>query len=599
MTKFDLTTKFRGYRNKEDVTNLGRGYLIPGSQNVLLNEGERCAVRAGYTLFGAANPALATCNGSYDWQNRLGAERHVRSFDVAGTSTLEFLFGSTWYTLVTGATIENFNFDTFWDTTEFNRQLLFVNGASQINEWTGGIVQISANTAITLTKSGTTTWAEEGFYQAGTRQVTIVGLGTFAYTGGENTTTLTGLVGLPAIPVGTVAFQTVRVTANPGGAGQLPTAFDNDLIAVFRNQVYIASKQSNFVYVSKVDDYTDFSFTSPVRLVGEGDLLSVRGTVVGFIPQDNELYVTSANDNWFRFQYQLSADLTSESILAKQLKTNPLEGALSQEAIAKIKNSIIYISREKAVNELGQIENILTPQVKNISDPIKIDFETLNFNRASLIYFQYNVFFALPAEGKVLIWNMAEQWWEAPQILPIARFSIINGELYGHSSAVVETYKLFDGVNDNGAPIDATAMFSYDQFGLPANLKNFNEYYIEGYISSNTTLTASVSYEVAGCGSEADFIVKGADKQIVCLNSGDRSLGKKSLGKFSLARLTTALSGKNNLPPKFRVIKTMTQTDFYECAVAFSSNGDDQRWEILRFGPAVMQSTAENTYIKQ
>jgi hypothetical protein len=83
-----------------------------------------------------------------------------------------------------------------------------------------------------------------------------------------------------------------------------------------------------------------------------------------------------------------------------------------------------------------------------------------------------------PAEGLVLIYDMMRKLWQPPQTIPVSRFAIIGDEasgtaaLYGHSSVMNETYKLFVGTDDNGVAISQVARFAYNNGGTRGRLKN-------------------------------------------------------------------------------------------------------------------------------
>ncbi len=616
MSKFALVSEFNGFQQKADITNMPPGVLVEGSQNVVMNEGDRIAARKGYTLDGQANAALTGVEASYEWQRHAGDYRYLRAYD----DELEYRYVDsagtvTWRRLADSFTSVAFNFAEWWDATEGIDLLLFVNGTSNIYSWSGGITTFASATVNTITKQGTTTWAEEGFLTAGTRRVIINGTA-YAYTGGEGTTTLTGVTPDPSgsgYVAGDVIHQQIRTTANSATTG-LPTAFENDLIATIYNYVYIGSFISREVYVSSDSDYTDFSFSSP-RTPGEGALLTLDSTPIAFIPQEDSMYISAGQSDWYNSVLELSLDQATEALFIKKLKTTPLGAAQSQAFVGKIKNNIVFLSQEPTMDTLGPIELIQNPQQTNISDPIKTLFEALDFTGGQIFYFRENVYITVPVEGVVLVYNMSarslndintsggvstgntQKFWEAPQVLPISRFAIIEGALYGHSSEVPETYKMFDGYNDNGGPINCIASFSYQNFGDRVNLKNFVEFYSEGYITSNTILNLKLRYDYKGYYGTGNYTIDGSDSQIVIDTTGDGSLGTQSLGVFNLAGRGATVS--DTLPPKFKVIHTMAKVDFREMQVEYSSNQIDGRWELLCFGPAAQASTAQNASISQ
>lgn len=592
MIKYTTVNDFKGYRHREDKTNMPAGFLVEGSQNVLTNLSERVQLRKGYTLDGAANTdiLLGGINATYDWLTHLGTERNLRAYD----DTLEYRYVDsndvvTWRTLLDGFTSTNFQFAEFWDTTELIDTLLFVNGTSNIYEWSGAITTIASNTATTLTKQGATTWAEEGFYTGGTRAITINGV-SYTYTGGEATTTLTGLTALPAFTVGAVCHQTVKTTANSSMTG-LPATFTNSLISNLSNQIYIASTESRFIYISKINNYVDYGYATP-RVVGEGARLTADGAIVALIPQEDTMYISAGKNWWYNVKFTLSGDNTKEAINIVPLKTADQQSAFSQNFVTKIKNKIAVLTNEVSFDLLGRIENIFaTPELADISDSIRTEIDNTDFTGGSCKYHRNYIYVSAPADNKVLIFNMEKNYWEAPQILPIKMFSIIDGELYGHDANVPQTYKLFNGTSDNGNPIDARAVFSYQSFGTRENRKSFTRFYVEGYMSLNTEVTGILRYDYNGYKGLSNISIVATDVAFLASTTNtSNSLGKKSLGKVSLGG---SVGQTSTDLPKFRFIKAIAKKDFFELQVEFRSNDIDATWELLAYGVNQTVSTSE------
>ncbi len=603
-TAFSLVSEFRGYRHKEDKTNLAPGYLVEGSQNVLTTTGgDKVTIRKGFTLDGQEDMTIAPILSSFDWLSHTGEERNLRAGNLilsfryvanAGDKYLTntFTAGQVFWIPIFELDSNNVNFTDYWDTTNLISSILFVQGQPAVYQWTGGVTTLLSATSNTITKTGTKTWAEEGFSPVGS--VTINGTD-YAYTAGTDTDTLTGTDDASGEPANSVIFETVITTAS-SSITALPNNYVIDLIEVRKNQVYYGSFADRSVYVSKENDYTSVAFTSPVRIVGEGGLLTLDAAPIGFINQEDAMYITAGKNWWYQTLFQLSADNAAESLTINPLKTSEQQASQSQGLISKIKNSVIFISGEPTLDELGRVTGVInTPISSNISDPIKLDFDSYDFTYGHMFYFQNFIYLSVPVEGLVRIFNIAKGYWEAPLILPISRFAVINGELYGHSYQTPQTFKLFTGYNDNGNPIEAKAIFSYNQYGKRAETKFFNEFYYEGYIQQNTLLNIGIKYEIDGCSSIQTYTVNGADTQVVCIPPTDASLGKVPLGKNPLGG---SLDAVNNLP-KMRGIKTFPRLDFYEVQFSFSSIGIDYAWEILAFGPLVTESPSNNNNIKQ
>lgn len=612
--EFSLVDSYKlGYRNREDVTNLPPGVLIVGSQNVGTNVSERVQIRKGYRLDGDTSVVLAPIASSFDWLTRNNGEKHLRSgfLTTAGTGKLQYRYVDSfgvvmWRDLITGLSSVSYNYTTFWNPVESLRETIFVNGASEITAWNGAVTTLLSATTNTITKDGTDTWLDAGFYSAAHKQIVINGT-TYTYTGGENTTTLTGVTGDPsAEPVGSIIHQAVVVTANSVMTG-ITATFANGLISILNNQAFVGALNSSVVWISKVGNYLDYSSSTP-RQSGEGASLILDSQIVAFEPQENFMYVSAGKDLWYNVSFELQTStvgVTYEQVNALALKTGRQQGAQSQAMVSHMKNNIIMVTNEPTIDLLGRIENYFgTPMTQNISDPIKLDVDSYDFTDGSIAYFQYYIYVAVPKEGLVLSYDLNTNSWDAPQTLPISRFYIVDGELYGHSYNTSESYKLNEGYADRvypgflGYPIDAKALFSYQNYGTRYAYKSANAFYIEGYINANTTLLCTITYELDGCATTKTFTVNGSDTQIVCIPPVEGSLGKQSLGKQKLG----GAGGSNSiqgLPPKFRVEKTFTNTNFFECSFSFEIFGVSQNFQLLAYGIKQSIASEEPIQIRQ
>lgn len=613
--EYNLVSSYKlGYRNREDITNLPPGVMIVGSQNVQTNVSDRIQVRQGYELDGAVSSVASAISSSYDWQTRGNSEVHLRAgflTSAGNDGKLQYRYvdstgAVTWRDLFTGLTSVSYNFASYWNTTESLRECLFVNGAASITRWNGATTTFASATVNTLTKQGTDTWVDTGFYTTGTRTIVINGVSA-TYTGGESTTTLTGVsVDFSTTPIGSVIHQLPITVLNSAMTAAMPSTFKNNLISVLNNQVFVASLTQSAIWISKVNNYTDYGKSTP-RQVGEGGTLILDANIVAFRPQENYMYVSAGKDHWYNISFELQTStvgVTYQQVNALPLKTGKQQGAKSQAFVSHMKNNIIMVTNEPTIDMMGRLENFYgTPMTKNISDSIKLDVDRYDFTDGCIFYYRYYIYVAVPKEGLVLMYNLATNSWEAPQTIPISRFYIVDGELYGHSYNTSESYKLFTGYADRvyvgfqGYPISAVATFAYQNYGSRFSYKKANALYVEGYIAQNTILSIALTYELDGCASTKTFTINGSDSQVVCIPSPRGSLGADSFGKEKLGGAgTSSLTG---LPPKFRAIPTFSNTNFFENSISFNILGTDNRFELLAFGLNVSDSSEEPVSIKQ
>lgn len=449
-----------------------------------------------------------------------------------------------------------------------------------------------------------------GYIYAQFKNVVIIGGVAYGYTGGVSTNTLTGVTpDASGLSAGDIVHQAVITTANTAMSG-ITSTFTNGLISTLNNQIFVGSLRSSAMWLSKVNNYKDYTSATP-RQTGEGGSLILDQNLVAFTVQgavdSPTMYVSCGQDFWYKITFTdfvSAAGASGQTLGALPIKTGRRQGALSQAFVSNMKNNTITVTNEPTIDVMGVMENMLTQiQVKNISDSIKLDVDSYDFEDGSIFYHRYYIYVAVPKEGLVLIFNVSTGSWEAPQTLPISRFYIVNGELYGHSYNSSESYKLFTGYADrvysgfSGYPIQAIWKFSYQNFGTRTYRKSANMFYIEGYVNANTIATAKITYELDGCATIKTFSIDGSDSSIVCIVPDSGSLGKVSYGKQKLGG--AGVTSIQNLPPKFRVINTFNNTDFFECSISFEVLGIDNRLELLGFGLNAVPSTQEPVSIKR
>lgn len=622
LLEIEVVDKFKaGYRNREDITNLPPGVLVVGSQNVLVNASSRIQARAGYVLDGATSSVNGAILAAFDWNSKYNGERHVRfGFLTSALNNGKLQFRASnasgtlvWNDLATGISNSGMNFTTFWNTTELIRTMLYANGNNFVNEWSGAYDFVSSVGSGTFTMNNTI--ASQGFFnQTAAKEKLLAGGVLFTYTGATGSV-FSGVTPNPQLTAslgsGTLLTQGINSSLASGFTSGPPASFNIDLIAVWLNQVFLGSLTSPTFYMSKTNDYTNYAMSSP-RIPADGFTANLDDNVVSFIPQEDNMYVSAGKNFIYTITLTQSSvyngvgatPIITETAVVKPLKIAPQQAPQSQALTTKFKNFVAMVTNEPSVDVLGRLENITgTPQTDNISDSIKLDIDTYNFTGGSIFYWRWYLLIAIPNLGIVRMYNFNTKAWEAPQTLPVSRFYTVNGELYGHSSLTSESYKLFTGNADRvyptfaGQPYLASANFSYQNYGTRTALKNGNEFYIEGYISANTTLNGIINYEIDGCMTTQTFNVDGSDRSIVCIPTDESSFGKESMGKVPFGGSSSgSLTG---LPPKFRVIKTSPRINFYEHQFVFSVYGVNQNFQLVAFGSNSSPADDTNTAIKQ
>jgi len=610
MKNYLLSNETLGYVTSQEQSNTDKRFLVSGSKNVQIDYQKKVKSRSGYSRLGAANTALTQNRNAWTWNTSNGFKAPQRFYD----DELEVYLGTVdgqainaWTrVLASWSTTERMRCALWWDTTENIDLQIMVIGDANLYEWNGAVATVDSIEATTITKKGTTTFAQNRFYTTRNKTLICVRTGTeYTYTSGEGTTTLTGITDTTGIIAGDILIQKIVTTSNKPVSG-----FTNHFIYSFENQLVIGSEDYNEIYISQNDDYDDFTFSSP-RIAGEGALLNLDSPNRALSSIGSKLVIFSGKSTLYDVQYETITvgTVLCESLKIKKLDVGINQGALCQEAVVQIGNSIAYLTNEVALRIIESPDNLTGINPKTFSNPIKPDFDAEKWWDSSYkpdafgIWYKNMLIFSLPQASHVYILNFVEdadgklfRFWNPPQVLPVGPMSIIdlddgNGaQLYGHSNSVPETYLLFDGASDgvysgmeveDKLPIEAIAIFAYDNMKNRAVLKKFDEYYVEGEITPSTTeLEMELDYDYGGVGGKVKRNIDGSDYTILEGAIGYNSLAQQSLATNPLGGLLYAPSDSR----KFRVIFELASEDFFERQVKFSTNDVDKYWAIISHG---------------
>ena len=632
MENFSLAEETLGYVTSQDPSNTDKRLLVGGSKNVQIDFQRKTKIRSGYTRLGAANTALTPVRNAWTWHTSTGTTLPQRFYDDELEVYLRTIDGvdiNAWKRVRDSwSTTERLRAATHFDTTENLDLQVMVQGDDNLYAWNGAVAVVASVTGSTITKDGTDTFAQARFFTSSNRTLVNIRTGTeFSYTGGESTLTLTGVTGDPTadgMVAGDILVQKVVTTANTPATDR-----NNHTIGDFENQIIVGSEDDEEVYISKNNDYTDYTFSSP-RVAGEGALLTLSDPNTAIASLGPRLLFFSGRSTVYQAEYlQIAVSTTlAETLQIKKLEVGVDQSALNQESVVPIGNSLAFLSNEVALRIIENPEDLEGINPKTFSNPIKPDFDAeswfdsdgkpdaFGFWNKNILYFtapqasrMYMLNFVESADGKLL------RYWNPPQTLPVGAMSVIdsgtgndlsNGDrLHGHSDAVPETYLLFDGASDgqysgmavaDKLPIDAKAVYAYDNDGHRAILKNFDEYYVEGEITTNTSdLTLTIDYDFDGATQSVEETIDGSDEDIL-----EGSVQINSLAQQSLA--VNPLGGLLNPPSdarRFRVVFEQAKEDYFEKQATFSTNEVDRFWSIIAHGSNAELSKRKATTIRK
>src|ERR1035437_143127 len=181
--------KFTGYQTRYDETQ-NRGAFVVG-QNVKMTQAQTPTLRDGTLQIGTDLLDSYPVKRAWVFETRNGFQYELKAYN---TGIYYYLWGVTtdWALLKGGFTPAlEFGYGNLGQTADATTSCSFSNGTDGVYRFNGAYATITGGTLNTISiASGT--WTALGFYTTNTRSVIINGV-EYVYTGGEGTTTLTGV----------------------------------------------------------------------------------------------------------------------------------------------------------------------------------------------------------------------------------------------------------------------------------------------------------------------------------------------------------------------------------------------------------------------
>lgn len=619
---FELIDSFSGYVSSKDATNVSPSVLVEGSQNCYKKINGNIAVRPGLKRYGNADTAVAGIGSSDEWYNSLGKTypfRVVKPTSAGNDGRLEVMStivdGVTpiWYTLQSALTTTQtrYVFDSFYKATDVKDVWVFCRGDANLFWWSGGLTTVAAQAGggSTLTKTSSTTWAQEGFSTLANKTFTINGSGTvYTYTGGENTTVLTGITpALPVISANTVILQSVITEANKPAAG-----FNADFLKTIGNQLYVGSYTSRLVYISSNTDFTNYTVPAPT-VTGSPDLLTLDNNVKGISVRQGNAHISAGLSDWYVVSFQeiaVGTDITRQTVVDKQ-ETAALSAALAHEFIDTVGDDIVYLSQDKQLRSYGLFRNINTAKFPSLSQQVSTEFENIDFTGGHIRTIGDFTYITAPLTGKTYFLQtrealddvgniVAERIWHPPQVWNISRIALINGIEYGHSTANPQIYQLWktnqfhdDSPTDDIVAYDVNMKMAYRQHNKRQGYLSFDKTYVEGYILRNSDLRLRVSNDYLDPAPQIFTIGANGNNPSLFPPTDVETIGGSLVGEESLGggEIDTTIM------PKFRAIIKVEDKNCFEYQIELFSTEADSAWEILALGTNTQVAQALPTFI--
>lgn len=596
--EFKIMSAWASYNSSRDKTNVAESCWVRGSQNVYKTIAGTIANRPGQKRRNAANTTLAPVKSEYTWNTSWGA---VLPLWVAN-GKLQVEYNGSYYDLLTSVTLTRYVFDKWFNSAEAKDRVLMVHGDSTIQHWSGGIATIASVTSNTLTKSGTGSWQQAGFSTVSGEKKIMIGGIEYTYTGGESTTTLTGVTPDPTAPpvtAGTIAIQSVLTASSTPAA-----SFSNDFIKVINNQAYVGSYTSRVCYISSNSDFKNYTVPTP-RVAGSPEFLTLDAPLKGIGVRQGNAHIGIGTSTWAVITFE---DITVGTTLTQKTNVSmkpmaALCAPYAHEFIDSVGDNLVFLAQDGQVRSYIDSNNSFTPRYPVLSQEVFDEIAQENPVGGQLKIIGDFTYVVFPISGKVFLYqvretidangqSVGERLWHAPFIWNISRIDEISGVVHGFSNANPQAYQLWntgqfydDSPSDEHIPYKSVLAFAYRTSGRRQGLVSFDKLYEEGYMTLGTTLNLRVNYDYQGYTDVAEQPVNSLTRPARFYGNsiasiGDSTIGDESIGDGGISDS----SDPHDAIPKFKNISPLPIVNCTEWQPIFTSELANDQWEILAIG---------------
>lgn len=583
---------FNGFETRLDQTKVQDGASVNG-QNTTVNQGDRISIRPlGFELFPttASLSATTTPVGTlHTFRKRDGSSLLMR----AVSSTLEWYErgNSTWETLKTGYSSDDFGFADNNVNTDQTSYTYFGNAQQPFSRWTG--VRTLLNGALTGVE---TTITVDSTLEFGAATGTLVLCGVERTYTSSTASTFILSSAAPACADNRAVTQAVQEFSS--------TSYPRGNIYLFAdNRLFISGATSSpqVVYFSGYGTSTNFG--SLASLVSDStdaspglfNLAEGGGPVTAMVMDEGSIYM-------FKRSIIYKATLSDSTYNIQPLKTfdekSQTSGAINKRSTFVTSNGVFFITADNQIMYLQRVAQVDYPQIVPISDIIKPTIDSLTFSSSTGIVYRDRAFFSakssagLTANDTVLVFNLDTSAWDTP----IVGWSVSDWTVYQNSTK--EELYFGDGRTPNTYLVNATPLdYIYEvaaswrskqyTFGLPQSLKYIENVFVEGYIAPNSSLTISLLLDEEGYTQRYTTTLNGTETAFIYDSSEFNVFG---LSPFGTKRFGSNddVSGKK----KFRIYlgKDFRQVPFYNAQIEFGSDGENEQWEVTNYSFLVRQA---------
>ena len=569
-------------RNATDILNIDLS--LPG----LIQTG------GGYSEFADQLTATGTNLRGYLFKKNYGTISRIllRVRDDGSNSIVEWLNtkqtganqDGKWSILKGGLTAGKVMGFTPFNNSNANN-IVMCNGEDNYMSWNGATASIASTTSNSIT-ANESSLVSEGFASSGS--VTIDG-NEYAYTSISGNT----FNGVTPDPSGESAndgiAQVVTEYASMPKGNVLLTAGARVWIAGIKD------KGSQLQYTD-TGDHTTITIGSSPSDGGIEDFPDGGGNITLLDSKDGRRIIVHKEDGLLVF----SLDYTSTAKIPN-LDTITLaddSGASNLKAGAGINNVSYFTSRIEGIKSLRRAIEGSELNSESITDVILPTIQNYDLSEASAVYYpkQRVIYVACKSSDSVatndrVIAYFIRRTAQGAFVgdlsiftIPVADWILERNNLYFLSSLNQNVYKMFDKKSANGVGMKHVWTSKAFSFGDPAQDKEFEVLYVDGFIGQGTKLKITVFYGILGL-SDSNSVILEWDDNTYVYDKKVSALGTEVLGSLPLGDLTSGLldSYAFSVPIHFDVNKANRFKIKFE-TLYDDETSSESYWAIANYG---------------
>lgn len=588
-----IREKFSGLNTKKDPSKVQPGSAVAGF-NVTFTDGDRISSRRlGYATYpdtAAINTETIKVASIKTFRRRDGENILMRN--QAGA--LEFFDETTigWVMIQSGFTPGvAFGYAEQNINTDQVSYVYLGNAHQNYARWTGAKSHLSVAVAAVDT---TVTVKDASGFPSPTGTLVMAGVRKY-YSSRTNTVfTLTAAAGMTHAVGSTVVAGLQSFSAPPKG----------NILHSASNRIFMAGITSVLaaVYFSQYGDAKNFVGASLVTdstadSPGIFNLAEGGGPVIGIAQDENATYIVKPS---IIYRATLSDSLYALTPLKPFDGKSQTTGGIVPPFAGE--NGVFFITPDKKIYYLTRVADIDYPQLVPISDVIKPTVEALFFDKSRGIVFEDKAYIACStvknAENNVvLVYDIRNNLWHNPitgwNVTDWAIYKKTIGtnleqtddELFFASNNTKNVFKVIPEPVDGEFDVKATVSMGQEVFDKPAERKAVDNFFFEGYIHQDTTLTIDILFDDNGYTQRLSATVRGDDETVQFGGSEINEFGSSVFGRSPFGVDVFGQDATSSLR-KFRVYtkEKLRDIPFYNLEVAYTSEGANQQWDILRYG---------------